>query len=344
MTEPIAVESSGDCWNNPSRFQQQLDQHPVGEPLILDLRSEGPSIQELGITSVINSWLTARRLSPENVYLTRWSNPVEFVPYQRIKCNNLSHFFSMVRGYWTTPAQQQPYQHLFGIFIGRLTVSRAAILYQLMLDTPGSIREQIFPSLMKNVAPYQWHRSNEDCYYLENWADWLPADEQVKMFDWYDKDSIASIDNKTTRDQHVTTSSFVDTNTSLLQHYQKFAVEIVCETYTQGNTFFPTEKTIRPLMAAKPIMIYGPQYYLSRLRSMGFRTYHDIWDESYDLYQGAARWNLMRDSMNRLLECRANEQEKMLTQAHEIAMHNRQHLDNICNHRLDLTTHDYTRI
>jgi hypothetical protein len=172
----------------------------------------------------------------------------------------------------------------------------------------------------------------------------LPADEQVKMFDWYDKDSIASIDNKTTRDQHVTTSSFVDTNTSLLQHYQKFAVEIVCETYTQGNTFFPTEKTIRPLMAAKPIMIYGPQYYLSRLRSMGFRTYHDIWDESYDLYQGPDRWNLIRNSMNKLLNCGQQEQEKMLVQAREIAMYNRQHLAKICNHRLDLTKHDYTRI
>jgi hypothetical protein len=347
MTEPIAVESSGDCWNNPARFRQQIDQHPAGKPLILDLRSEGPSIRALGITDVINTWLTSHRLLPKNVQLLRWSNPVEFVPYQRINCNNLSHFFSMVQNYWKHPdptlEQQLQYQQLFGIFIGRLTISRATVLYKL-LQGQGSIREQVFPSLMKNMVPPPWNNSNQDCYYLDNLADWLPSDEHTKMFDWYDKNPVASVDSKTTRDQHITTESYVDTNTSLLQHYQKFAVEIVCETFTQGNTFFSTEKTIRPLMAAKPIMVYGPQYYLARLRGMGFRTYHDIWDESYDLYQGSERWNLMRKSMNRLLECGRNDQEKMLTQAHEIAMYNRQHLAKICNHQIDLTKHDYTRI
>jgi hypothetical protein len=348
MTEPIAVESSGDCWNNPTQFQQQLNQHPANEPLILDLRSEGPSIRELGITDVIDAWLTAHQLPPENVQLTRWSNPVEFVPYQRVKCSKISHFFIMVRDYWqhTEPAleQQLQYQQPFGIFIGRLTMSRAAILYKLLLDAPGSIRQQIFPSLMKNVAPYQWHRSNEDCYYLDSWSDWLLPDEQVSMFDWYDRDSVASIDNKTTRDHYVSTMSYVEMNNSLLQHYQKFAVEIVCETYTQGNTFFPTEKTARPLMAAKPILVYGPQYYLARLRGMGFRTYHEIWDESYDLYQGPKRWHLMRKSMNTLLERSRSDQHVVLAQAYEIARHNRRHLEKICTHQIDLTKHDYQKI
>jgi hypothetical protein len=125
--------------------------------------------------------------------------------------------------------------------------------------------------------------------------------------------------------------AWVDTNKSLLQHYHNFAVEIVCETYTLGNTFFPTEKTIRPLMAAKPILVYGPRYFLARLRELGFRTYNEIWDESYDLYQGPERWHLMRKSMNRLLECGRVEQIAVLTQAHEIAMFNRQHLDKIYN-------------
>ena len=57
MTEPIAIEFTGDCWNNPVRFQQQLDQHPPGEPLILDLCSEGPSLSAMGITKVIDACL-----------------------------------------------------------------------------------------------------------------------------------------------------------------------------------------------------------------------------------------------------------------------------------------------
>ena len=109
MTEPIAIEFSGDCWNNPIQFQQQLDQHPPGETLVLDLRSEGPSLSSLGITKAINAWLLARKQTPDTVQLLGWSNPVEFVPYQRVKCSKISHFFFMVRDYWqhTEPTLEQ---------------------------------------------------------------------------------------------------------------------------------------------------------------------------------------------------------------------------------------------
>ena len=347
MTEPIAVEFDGDCWNNPEQFQQQLNHHPPGAPLILDMRSEGPSLELLGVILVINEWLKNRQQSPDTVQIKRWSNPVEFVPYQRVNCSKLSHFFVMSREYWqqVEPAleKQLQYQQPFGIFIGRLTMSRAAILYNLMPAGTGSVGSQIFASLMQHVQPVPWRISDDNRRNLDTMADWLPLHKQVDMFDWFDTKPIPSVDSKSVRDQFGNPMAWVDTNTSLLQYYDRFAVEIVCETYTLGNTFFPTEKTIRPLMAAKPILVYGPRYYLARLRGLGFRTYSEIWDESYDLYQGPERWNLMRRSMNRLLECSRSDQQEVLTQAHEIAMYNRQHLSKICNHQIDFTKHDYTR-
>jgi hypothetical protein len=97
-------------------------------------------------------------------------------------------------------------------------------------------------------------------------------------------------------------------------------------------------------MAAKPVIIFGPQYYLARLRSLGFQTYHDIWDESYDLYSGPERWNLMQKSMNLLLECSRSDQHKILSRAHDIAMFNRQRLWDIWNFRVHLIHHDYSKI
>jgi hypothetical protein len=348
MTEPIAVEFDGDCWNNPEQFQQKINHHPVGEPLVLDMRSEGPSLQALGIIDIINTWLTLRRQTPDTVHLLRWSNPVEFVPYQRIGCNKISHFFYMARDYWqhTDPTleQQLRYQRPFGLFVGRITMSRAAILYKLMSPGTGSFDGQIFASLMQHARPFPWKITNDGRSNLENISDWLPLHKQADMFEWFKSSPIASVDSKNVRDQFVTPTSYADTNTSLLQHYDQFAVEIVCETYTQGNTFFPTEKTIRPIMAAKPIMVYGPRYHLARLRGLGFKTYHSIWDESYDLHQGPERWRLMRQSMNTLLECGRADQHRILTQANEIAIYNRRHLDKICNHQINLELHDYTRI
>lgn len=348
MTESIVINTSGDSWNNPEQVQEQLSQYTSNKPLQLDMCSEGPGLKELGITDIIDTWLADRCMHPGMVQLLHWSNPVEFVPYQRIECNKISHFFFMAEKYWqhTDPTleQQLQSQQLFGIFIGRLTWSRAAILYKLISAGADSIGGQIFASLMQHVQPFPWKLYNQKTHNLENISDWLPSHAQVDMFNWFDSNPISSIDSKSVRDQFVNLMSWVDTNTSLLQHYNRFAVEIVCETYTMGNTFFPTEKTIRPLMAAKPILVYGPQYYLARLRGLGFRTYHEIWDESYDLYQGPKRWNLMRKSMNRLLEYDRAGQHAVLTQAHEIAMYNRQHLDKICNYQINLTNHDYTQI
>ena len=44
----------------------------------------------------------------------------------------------------------------------------------------------------------------------------------------------------------------------------------------------------------KPLLIYGPRYFLRRLRDLGFQTWHQFWDESYDDLEGYPRWLAMR--------------------------------------------------
>ena len=68
----------------------------------------------------------------------------------------------------------------------------------------------------------------------------------------------------------------------LLSVYNQFYVEIICETYFSGNTFYPTEKTWRALAMKTPFVLQGPSFYLKRLRDIGFKTFGNWWDESYD--------------------------------------------------------------
>jgi len=102
-----------------------------------------------------------------------------------------------------------------------------------------------------------------------------------------------------------------------LEHYDQFVTELVAETYTIGNTFFPTEKTLRPVMAARPILVYGPKYFLSRLRDLGFETYSTCWDESYDELEGPARWQAIKKLILQI---------EVTDVAWAIAYRNRQHL------------------
>jgi hypothetical protein len=343
MSEPIIVEFSGDCWNNPTQFRAQLNQVPPGESVTLDLRSEGPSLQALGVSDVIDTWLCDRKLTPDSVELLRFSNPIEFVPYKSTRCHRVSHFFSMSLNYWLheEPAldQQLRYRNLFGLFIGRMTYARAVILYQCLLN-----KHNIFVSKMSSPVPYPWQLTPQDEMNLECLSDWLPTNQQYRMFTWYDQSAIPSVDQMTVRDQFTTPESYVDTNRSLLNYYDQFAIEIACETYTMGTTFFPTEKIIRPIMACKPMLVYGPQYFLARLRTMGFRTYHTLWDESYDLYQGAHRWQLIQTTMQSIKEKPLAEQHQLLTEAHTIALHNRQILSDIATHRINFPHRDYKNL
>jgi hypothetical protein len=71
--------------------------------------------------------------------------------------------------------------------------------------------------------------------------------------------------------------------------YQDIFVDIVVESHVAGDTFFPTEKTIRPILLKKPFIMFASKNYLCYLRQMGFRTFSDFWDEDYDGYEGKDR-------------------------------------------------------
>jgi hypothetical protein len=78
---------------------------------------------------------------------------------------------------------------------------------------------------------------------------------------------------------------------SFANNYNNFFVEIVCESYFTGNTFFPTEKILRPIILKTPFIVQGSQYFLHRLKKLGFQTFDRWWDEGYA--EDPANWQLV---------------------------------------------------
>lgn len=91
--------------------------------------------------------------------------------------------------------------------------------------------------------------------------------------------------------------------------YRDIFVDIVAETHVAGKTFFPTEKTIRPMWLRKPFIISGSKDYLCYLRQMGFKTFNDFWSEEYDGYEGRDRFELIIE----LIETLSTKSQKELT-------------------------------
>lgn len=82
--------------------------------------------------------------------------------------------------------------------------------------------------------------------------------------------------------------------------YQDIFVDVLSESHVTGNTFFPTEKTIRPMWLKKPFIVFASRNYLDYLHQMGFRTFNDCWSEEYDGYEGRDRFLKILELINTL--------------------------------------------
>jgi hypothetical protein len=115
------------------------------------------------------------------------------------------------------------------------------------------------------------------------------------------------------------TSGFTD---QLLDFYTQILIDIVTESYTSGNIFYPTEKTFRPMLMKKPFIAMAPRNFLIYLRQMGFRTFHDFWSEDYDGYDATDKFQHIVKLIDYLATRSIAELETMYNKMQPILDHN----------------------
>ena len=64
--------------------------------------------------------------------------------------------------------------------------------------------------------------------------------------------------------------------------YNNSFYSIVSETASSNNFSFFTEKTAKPIVAKRPFIVFSGKHYLKNLRKLGFQTFNNVVDESYD--------------------------------------------------------------
>lgn len=83
--------------------------------------------------------------------------------------------------------------------------------------------------------------------------------------------------------------------------YDNSYISIVCETWYFNDVFFPTEKIGKCLLAGRLFLVASSRYFLKNLREMGFETFSDVIDESYDeLKDDESRFYKMMESFKEL--------------------------------------------
>jgi hypothetical protein len=114
--------------------------------------------------------------------------------------------------------------------------------------------------------------------------------------------------------------------TQLSSFYKDFLIDIVAETWVEGTTFAPTEKTVRPMLLKKPFIIFASQDYLCYLRQLGFKTFQTpestFWSEDYDGYEGRERYIRILALIDELAKKSKEELEEMYLAMQPILDHN----------------------
>jgi hypothetical protein len=107
-------------------------------------------------------------------------------------------------------------------------------------------------------------------------------------------------------------------------------IHIVTETSFQNNELFLSEKGLKPIIMYQPFIVFGPISYLKRLKTYGFKTFSDFWDESYDNIEDCKnRLEVLIKLVNDLNKKPIEELNELYKKTKDICIYNRRIFDSL---------------
>jgi hypothetical protein len=153
--------------------------------------------------------------------------------------------------------------------------SNPVLQYDVLLGRRKPHRDQVFALFDKtqNVIKYFPDYTDQDIreYNLDHfeWPDVLPL----------------PIEPITMTAQEVIVSGTIVSLSQIIPTdiYNRTRYSFVVETEVSNQYSFFTEKIVKPMLGRRLFVVVSGQHYLRNLRSLGFRTFNGIVDETYDL-------------------------------------------------------------
>jgi hypothetical protein len=125
-----------------------------------------------------------------------------------------------------------------------------------------------------------------------------------------------------------------DKGYEILPYYNHIFVDIVCETWHNGQCFLPNEKSGRPIISKTPFIIYSSKHFLKNLKKLGFQTFDRWWSESYDEFEGVKRIQKILIIVDQLSKKTINELNKMYLEMTDVLEYNYKILISLDNKKI----------
>lgn len=120
--------------------------------------------------------------------------------------------------------------------------------------------------------------------------------------------------------------NFTVNNTMRKDLFLDSCINLVTETSYIDNELFISEKILKPILNYQPFIVLGPMNYLKELKKLGFKTFSEFWDESYDSVEnGKDRYFKISELIFKLNSYDINKLNGLYQQTKEICIYNRNH-------------------
>lgn len=262
-------------WNK-AELIEFLSKHQGGD-IVIDLNCEGPSAESVGLYRLLDAFSFA-----SVTVLT--ANVLESHSKYNIVCSELR--FAKVREPINAQHHQWNQTKLFSAFYGRPIWHR--------LGLAGFLKVHHSKQSLVNLRGDYYNEDSRKLFEMTQLFKSAPAQ-------WLDFAQIATQTPLMIETSDGYAPGTTDTSgytKQLLKFYEDILIDVVAETYTSGNTFFPTEKTFRPILMKKPFIAMGPINQLIYLRQMGFKTFYEYWNEDYDGYKPQQKFHKILEVIN----------------------------------------------
>jgi hypothetical protein len=312
----IDVNDNYDFWFHSNVINEILSELINKNSVTINFNTEGPCAKTMGIYQLLENFSDALNIPHNNIEI-RTHNQAEYHSTFKITKLSLAHSLPTVQNELFFDKERHTKDFCradfktFGCFVGRTTAHRLWISSQLYKNYKNQTNQTYH---LNTADKKSLERSNLGIDYIISRSTDIQlardATDFLRECPLYGPDVV--------EEYPITVGS----NLNIDSEYSRFFLDIVSETYTDGNTFFPTEKTWRPIALKTPFLINGPVSFLKNLKKLGFKTFDGWWEESYDYDRHETRLEKMFNIIDHISKLSSTELNTMYGEMQEVLEHN----------------------
>lgn len=228
------------------------------------------------------------------VFFPLWLNEAARTVYQSVEVHNVIH---QLPSYDIKPL-------LADILLGVSSVSKPHRDFIFGMVNNSCLKDKV----IMNFRSYTNPNSNSDFFLDEDGIEHLPYDVT------------SNLKFHSTRPIKIYGNINTVANVLPIKIWNQTAYSIVAETAVSNIVSLLSEKTYKPMLGRRLFIMFAGQHYLRNLRSLGFKTFGEIIDETYDTVEDPyVRWAL---AFNQLVWLETQPQDKIFEQIKHITEHN----------------------